>query len=86
MDHYTSNESTELPWSAAALCVFERLAEEWTVCVLGRLSRGPVHFLALQRSLGAISKRVLSDVLRKLERDGLEYRHAEATGAGIVYS
>ncbi len=42
-----------------------------------------MHFLALQRSLGAISKKVLSDVLRKLERDGLVHRHTEATGAGV---
>ena len=64
-------------------CVSELLAENWIVCVLGRLSLRPMHFLALQRSLVAISKKVLSDVLRKLERDGLVHRHTEATGAGV---
>lgn len=46
------------------------------------LESGPVRFMDLQRGLGGISKKVLADTLRALERDGLIDRAVEEGGAG----
>jgi DNA-binding HxlR family transcriptional regulator len=73
-------------WSTGAQCVFERIAEKWTLHVVARLIAGPTHFLALQRSLGGISKKVLTETLRRLERDGLVTRRPEPHQPTVEYS
>lgn len=73
-------------WGDAALCVFERIAEKWTIRILARLALSPMHFLALQRSLGGVSKKVLTETLRHLERDGLITRRPEPHQAAVEYS
>lgn len=71
---------------AAAQCVFERIAEKWTLLILTRLSMSPMHYLALQRSLGGVSKKVLTQTLRRLERDGLVTRRPEHNHSTVEYS
>jgi DNA-binding HxlR family transcriptional regulator len=73
-------------WSTGAQCVFERIAEKWTLHVVARLMAGPTHFLALQRRLGGISKKVLTETLRRLERDGLVTRRPEPHQSTVEYS
>jgi DNA-binding HxlR family transcriptional regulator len=73
-------------WSTGAQCVFERIAEKWTLHVVARLIAGPTHFLALQRRLGGISKKVLTETLRRLERDGLVTRRPEPHQSTVEYS
>lgn len=73
-------------WGSGAQCVFERIAEKWTLHVVARLLAGPTHFLALQRSLGGISKKVLTETLRRLERDGLVTRRPEPHQSTVEYS
>jgi DNA-binding HxlR family transcriptional regulator len=59
--------------------VLDRLADKWAVLILDRLSTGPVRFNHLRRDIEGVSQKVLSQTLKRLERDGLISRHAFAT-------
>lgn len=54
--------------------VLDHVSAKWPVLVLIELSAGPLRFNALLRALPDISKRMLTQSLRNLERDGLLYR------------
>ncbi|MCB1334361.1 MAG: helix-turn-helix transcriptional regulator [Roseivivax sp.] len=54
--------------------VLDRVGEKWTLLILIALTGGPQRFSALQRAVGDISKRMLTQTLRQLERDGLVTR------------
>lgn len=51
--------------------VLDRIGDKWTALVMGLLESGPQRFSALQRSIGGISQKMLTQTLRNLERDGL---------------
>lgn len=59
--------------------VLDRVADKWTVLVLGLLAKGPVRFNRLRRTIEGVSQKTLSQTLKSLERDGLVSRHAIAT-------
>lgn len=59
--------------------VLERLADKWALLLLDRLRAGPARFNALKRDIRRISQKVLTQTLRKLERDGLISRQVFAT-------
>ena len=54
--------------------VLARIGDKWTVFVVGLLSRGPMRFNEIRRTVGGISQRMLTLTLRGLERDGLVTR------------
>ena len=54
-----------------------RVADRWTILVVGRLAAGPMRFAALRRALDGISAKVLTEQLRLLEADGLVSRAVE---------
>lgn len=54
--------------------VLDLIASRWTVLVIGALTQGPRRFGQLEREAGGISAKVLTQVLRALERDGLVTR------------
>ncbi|OWV94791.1 HxlR family transcriptional regulator [Rhizobium sp. R693] len=54
--------------------VLDRLADKWAVLILDRLDGGPVRFNHIRRDIKGISQKVLSQTLKKLERDGLVSR------------
>lgn len=54
--------------------VLDRVGDKWTLLIMVMLSEGPQRFSALQRAVGDISKRMLTQTLRTLERDGLVTR------------
>ncbi|MFE9342421.1 winged helix-turn-helix transcriptional regulator [Streptomyces olivaceus] len=56
----------------------ELIADKWTVVVLAGLSRGPVRHGELIELIGGISRKVLTQTLRRLEAHGLVRRHAYA--------
>ncbi|TVT59345.1 helix-turn-helix transcriptional regulator [Amycolatopsis rhizosphaerae] len=56
----------------------ELIADKWTVVVLAGLSRGPVRHGELIGLIGGISRKVLTQTLRRLESHGLVRRHAYA--------
>lgn len=59
--------------------VLDRIADKWAVLILDRLCDGPVRFNQLRRTIKGISQKVLSQTLKKLERDGLISRAVFAT-------
>ena len=56
----------------------ELLADKWTAVVLSALSEGPVRHGELIEMIGGISRKVLTQTLRRLESHGLVRRHAYA--------
>ena len=57
----------------------ELIADKWTVVALAGLSKGPVRHGALVELIGGgISRKVLTQTLRRLESHGLVHRQAYA--------
>ena len=56
----------------------ELIADKWTAVVLYGLSEGPVRHGDLVELIGGISRKVLTQTLRRLESHGLVRRHAYA--------
>ncbi len=54
-----------------ARAVLDHVGDKWALLVLNRLGQGPVRFNALRRDIHGLSQKVLSQVLKRLERDGL---------------
>lgn len=59
--------------------VLDRLADKWAVLVIGSLRAGTLRFNQLRREVDGVSQKVLSQTLKKLERDGLIARRVLAT-------
>jgi DNA-binding HxlR family transcriptional regulator len=59
--------------------VLDRIADKWALLILDRLQGGPVRFNHLRRDIKGLSQKVLSQTLKKLERDGLVSRTVYAT-------
>lgn len=59
--------------------VLDHLSGKWSTLVLLYLAEGPRRFGALRRGVPQISKRMLTQTLRDLERDGFLTRHAFPT-------
>ena len=56
----------------------ELIADKWTVVVLAGLSKGPVRHGELVELIGGISRKMLTQTLRRLEAHGLVHRYAYA--------
>ena len=54
--------------------VMKILGGKWKLPILFRLMDGKMRFLALSEAIPAISRKVLSDQLKQLEKDGLVVR------------
>ncbi|MFV3335505.1 winged helix-turn-helix transcriptional regulator [Pseudomonas sp. NY15437] len=54
--------------------VLDRLGDKWSTLILVTLSQSPQRFNALTRAVPDISRRMLTETLRHLERDGLIWR------------
>ena len=67
----------------AAACpvrnVLDRVGDKWTMLTLVALAPTPRRFSELHRMMPDISKRMLTQTLRELERDGLATRHVFPT-------
>ena len=69
-----------------ARCLLGRIADKWAVLILSTLLRSPSYFLELHREIGGVSRKVLTDELRKLERDGLIERRVNGDSSRVRYS
>jgi DNA-binding HxlR family transcriptional regulator len=67
----------------AATCptrqALDRIADKWTVLIIGLLADRPHRFGELRRAIDGISQKMLTQTLRSLELDGLVSRRVEAT-------
>lgn len=59
--------------------VLDRIGDKWSTLLIVALVAGPRRFNDLHRLVPDISKRMLTQTLRDLERDGLITRHVFAT-------
>ncbi|MCE1252112.1 MAG: helix-turn-helix transcriptional regulator [Anaerolineae bacterium] len=57
----------------------DRIADKWTVLIVGCLAHGTRRFGELRRDIDGISPKVLTQKLRELERDGLISRKIYAS-------
>lgn len=72
--HYTPYAAT-CPTRQA----LDRIADKWTVLVVGLLEQRPHRFGELLKGVDGISQKMLTQTLRSLELDGLVTRRAKAT-------
>ena len=70
----TSSAPSVLDPRCPSRVVLERIADKWTALVIQILARGTMRYAALQREIGGISQKMLTQTLRSLERDGLVRR------------
>ena len=54
--------------------VLDRIADKWTVLIVGALEDKKKRFGELRREIGGVSQKMLTQTLRGLERDGLVTR------------
>jgi len=59
--------------------ILDRIGDKWAVLILLLLREEPARFNGLRRAIDGISQKMLAQVLRSLERDGLVHRRAFAT-------
>jgi len=59
--------------------VLDRLGDKWSVLILVTLAQASTRFNALARAVPDISRRMLSETLRNLERDGLIWREVTSS-------
>jgi len=57
----------------------DRIADKWTVLIVGRLAIETCRFGELRREITGISPKVLTQKLRELERDGIITRKIYAS-------
>jgi DNA-binding HxlR family transcriptional regulator len=59
--------------------VLDHIGDKWTTLILIALAAKPRRFSEMQRAVPDISKRMLTQTLRDLERDGMVTRHVFPT-------
>lgn len=59
--------------------VLDRIGDKWSILLLLTLAQAPARFNALGRIVPDISRRMLSETLKSLERDGLVWRKVTPT-------
>ena len=59
--------------------VLDLIADKWSVLIIRRLADGTLRFAQLRRSVDGISQKVLTNILRSLERDGIVKRRIYAS-------
>ncbi|MDX6281776.1 MAG: hypothetical protein QOH03_2847 [Kribbellaceae bacterium] len=58
--------------------ILDRIGDKWTVLAVLLLSNGPLRFTELRDGIGRVAPKVLTQTLRRLERDGLVSREVFA--------
>src|SRR5882724_2542679 len=70
----TSAPASVLKPQCPSRIVLDRIADKWTALIIHVLANGTRRYAALQREIGGISQKMLTQTLRSLERDGLVQR------------
>lgn len=69
-----------------ARTTLDLVADTWSVVAVVALGGGPARYTQLQERIGGISKKMLTQTLRKLEANGLVERRVLRTGPpGVEY-
>ena len=59
--------------------ILDRIADKWTVLIIGQLQNGTMRFSELKRTIPGITQKVLTQTLKGLDRDGVITREVFAT-------
>jgi DNA-binding HxlR family transcriptional regulator len=70
----SSSSASVMDAQCPSRLVLERIADKWTALIIQILANGTMRYAALQREIGGISQKMLTQTLRSLERDGLVQR------------
>ncbi|PZO90952.1 MAG: transcriptional regulator [Sphingomonas sanxanigenens] len=67
--------------------LLDQIGDRWSMLLIAALAGGPRRFSALARAVPDISKRMLTQTLRRLETDGLVHRDVQPTAPpSVTYS
>ncbi|MBZ4334933.1 helix-turn-helix transcriptional regulator [Corallococcus sp. AS-1-12] len=67
--------------------ILDQIGDKWSMMVLAVLVPGPRRFNAIKRQLEGITQRVLTQTLRKLERNGMVRRRVlGGSPPGVEYA
>ncbi len=66
--------------------LLDEIADKWSVLILAALKGEPMRFNAIKRSLEGISQKVLTQTLRRLERNGIIGRHVTLAPLSVEYN
>ena len=67
--------------------VLDQIADKWSVMILGVICTQPARFNAIERRIGGITHKALTQALRRLERNGLVTRRVIASSpVAVEYS
>src|SRR5437868_15059164 len=64
--------------------VLDRIADKWTALLIQILARGTMRYAELQRAIGGVSQKMLTQTLLSLERDDLVQRKVHAVVPALV--
>jgi DNA-binding HxlR family transcriptional regulator len=59
--------------------ILDRIADKWTVLIIGQLSGNTLRFNELKRCIPGITQKMLTQTLKGLERDGIVARKLYAS-------
>lgn len=63
--------------------VLDHVSDKWTALIIGMLAEQPYRFSMLLRNIEGISQKMLTQTLRKLERNGLVERTVDSSKVPI---
>ncbi|MGB6987548.1 MAG: helix-turn-helix domain-containing protein [Candidatus Aquilonibacter sp.] len=66
-------------WVCPTRDLLDSIGDKWSTLILMSLAAEPLRFSAVRRAVPDISKRMLTQTLRSLERDGMISRHVFPT-------
>lgn len=84
MTHATSQQVISVANCPSRL-LLDEIADKWTVLILAALKNEPLRFNAIKRSLEGISQKVLTQTLRRLERNGIVVRNVGQAPLSVEY-
>ncbi|MEM8592522.1 MAG: helix-turn-helix domain-containing protein [Pseudomonadota bacterium] len=64
--------------------ILDPMGDKWSILVICALGEAPMRFSELQRAIPDVSKKMLTQTLRNLERDGLIARKDEGGFPRVV--
>src|SRR6202047_133391 len=70
----SSSSASVMDAQCPSRLVLDRIADQWTALIIQIFGKGTIRYAALQREIGGISQKMLTQTLRSLERDGLVQR------------
>jgi DNA-binding HxlR family transcriptional regulator len=77
--YQADDAQSEQPVCCPVRDVLDRIGDKWSILMIMTLAMRPQRFSELHRAIRDISKRMLTQTLRDLERDGLITRHVFPT-------